>query len=109
MKNIRITQKERRFLIIWIGVCAFAWFVNYAQIRGYVGNQVYLFTIGWDSTDFWPFTNFTHNLELDNNIGPGFRLNDTGAFYGIFKSFNSPEFIVYSLLGVAIIFVPKIW
>jgi hypothetical protein len=125
ISTVNKAQKERRFLIIWIGVCLFAFFVNAASINGDVADPgsktvVNLWTTDMDQKDFWPFTSYTKYYSVgypkQGVVDRGYGLNlsqldvyEGTHFYGIFKSFNFPELIVYSLIGFAIIYIPKIW
>lgn len=113
-----ITKKNRQFLIIWICTCCFALLCNVIPIRGvlYKGDYeekraaIFLFTSG-SSRNFWPFTNDFINDQLfineEGNLSAG-TLEPNG-FEGVFNEFDYPEFFVYVLLGLAIVFVPKFW
>lgn len=126
-----LKTSERRFLIVWICICLFALISNIAPIRGIIDSGAsgsysstyfrptsMLFSSGdaeEASKKFWPFTNsfqnkyayitdYSKELYL---LGPS-NLPDPG-FFGIFNGFDYLEFIVYTLLGLAIVFIPKIW
>jgi hypothetical protein len=123
MEKIIPTLREKRFLIIWLGICLFALFLNLADIQGKIeskdGKYQYLFFFSSEmyghlyDNDFYPFTDFVVERSVlypseklrDYYIGKGTYLR----FNGIFNSFNLPEFIFYSLLGLGIVFIPKIW
>ena len=128
--NTKITKRERRFLIIWMGVCLFAFLSTIAPIRGTIiddnfqyGTQtnpgIWLFSSGSPSRaakQFWPFTSdfiYEHNITpIENGVLMGHvrgYLGKTHGFWGIFNGFDYLELLVYSLLGLAIIFIPKIW
>ena len=107
MKKLTITQKEKRFLIIWIGICLFAFFVNLVPIEGKIDDFTYIFTVG-ESGGFYPFTSDfmgRHFIGYDQYDFMQFK----PRFNGIFNSFNLPEFIFYILLGFGIVYIPKIW
>src|SRR4051812_20719601 len=122
---MNLTLKNKRFLIIWICVNAFALFVNVAKIEGDItsdkplGNQgVHIITHYhllttidniFSNDKFWPFTTFykgdsEDGLLLLRNSG---TTGDKLLFYGIFNSYNFPAFLFYSLLGIAIVYIPK--
>jgi len=112
-----ISLKEKRFLIIWLGVCVLAFFLNLADIRGHIKFDEFkyhsLFSSSYDRNDsshkydddFYPFTKFIeeNHYQTDSNFV------SYKSFNGIFNSFNLPEFIFYSILGLSIIFIPKLW
>jgi hypothetical protein len=106
MIKFKLSTKEKRFLIVWLGVCFFAFFVNFAGVYTEYDINRKLFTSGWDESQFWPFVTFNTNVEVNEKYG---LFTPMIGFNGIFKSFNLPEFITYSLLGVGIVIVPKIW
>ena len=123
-----LTLKNRRFLVVWICINAFALFVNVAHIQGeiksYSGTtcKIDLLTDGHGVSEdyslfhpetFYPFTteytatcyasssyfeNHVYNYDVPNN-----------SFKGIFNGYSYWEFIVYTLLGFAIVFIPKVW
>ncbi|WP_118972468.1 hypothetical protein [Taibaiella koreensis] len=102
---------EKRFLIVWIGVCSFAFFVNLADLKGHYTRGGNIWTSGQNQGDFWPFTNFTTYVEGVTFVGidPSYSYASHTGFNGIFNSFDLPEFVFYSFLGLAIVFIPKIW
>jgi hypothetical protein len=103
---MKLSVREKRFLIVWLGICFFAFFVNFAGVYVEFDTNQKIFTSGWDDNQFWPFVTFNHNMEVAARYG----VPELGkGFGGIFKSFNLPEFITYSLVGVGIVLVPKIW
>ncbi len=173
MKNISL--KQRRFLIVWICINAFALFVNIAQFKGqiqeeyckqvvgesrhirlwpemppedsiiarrkYLHPEIDLLTHGdgYEDTNklayffsynrgcgekanlehsFYPFrTKFLysfipvysyfdqpgHNVELYGCDKP------MTGFLGIFNGYSYLEFVVYTILGFFIIYIPKLW
>lgn len=131
MRKLTLTAKERRFLIIWVSLCAFALLCNVAPIKGTIKKgqpgwprsekfepATNLFASGnkEDMAEFWPLNaNFVNKNEYYENGHSGFHYslvdnsNGPSGFYGIFNGFDYLEFFVYSFLGLAIIFVPKIW
>lgn len=121
----KTTINQKRFLIIWICLHSFALFVNVFNIRGrlstsnFISSSTadnYLFTSSSSSSyknDFWPITNFTE--EQRYYIEPAYLSFQKGtwayktAFKGIFQDYDYSEFIFYILLGLAVIYLPKIW
>lgn len=127
LPRMKITQSQKRFLIVWFCINLFALIVNIVPIEGKLTsndslNSVYWFTREGDSKKFWPFTNYVDNWTRPkgNNYG---LFSDAGdfsvinksdlehvsRFNGFFHSYDISEFMVYTILGIAIIFVPKIW
>ncbi|QNR85077.1 hypothetical protein H9N25_00780 [Pedobacter riviphilus] len=120
-----VTLNQKRFLIVWICIHSFALFVNVASIYGTIneGTQTLgysnLFTINSYEDDFWPFTKFTetesyidYSPNIFDEIGKpkrGIWRDKTPSFNGIFTGYNLPEYIFYIILGLGIIFIPKIW
>ncbi|WP_395051003.1 hypothetical protein [Flavobacterium sp.] len=123
MKKSIITLKEKRFLIIWLGICGFACFMNAAKVGGKIdfgnGRYQYLFfynprlTGDTYNEDFYPFTEFIVDNSArypSENFSQYFIDDGTYIrFNGIFNSFDLPEFIFYSILGLCIVFTPKVW
>jgi hypothetical protein len=115
MKPLNLTLNQKRFLIIWILFHSFALFVNVAHIYGTLhdgygkdndNTTVYLFcnTLPDRESDFWPFTSYTEE-SYQSNLG-----NYYERYYGgIFNSYGFPEYIFYMLLGLGIVFIPKLW
>lgn len=100
MKQLMITKGERRFLILWLATWSFAFFVNLTDINGKIFRNTtpqYIFTENSEhrTQDFYPFTTF---IEAHCT-----------CFNGIFNSFNLVEWVVYCLIGIGIVFIPKIW
>lgn len=119
MKKSIISLGQRRFLIIWCCFHLLALAINLADIEGrtiadspengYYSHQndqrniTYLFTNGYDRTDgFWPFVKYT---RAQYNPMSG-RVD---VFYGIFTGYDISEFLVYVGIGLAIVFLPKLW
>ncbi len=124
---MKLSLKDRRFLIVWISVNAFALFVNIAHIKGELQKksgywdynnipQWNLFTEGngidedysiFHPATFWPFTTdfTTYNIRSSN----GNLYDERKGFAGIFNEYSYLEFIVYCLLGIAVVIVPKLW
>lgn len=133
---MKISLKERRFLIVWTCVNLFALIVNIADIHGTIseprspvtktGNQewvfesipgFYLWTAGNHDDVFWPFQSkfiaTRRNIGYPVFIGDGNTLNVLPGkitdFLGIFNGYDYLEFGIYMILGFVIIFLPKIW
>lgn len=73
----------------------------------HIEDITYLFTDGntFNSSDFWPFTAYLITKE----DGVSGYYTKTTCFGGIFNSYGFPEYIAYMLLGLAIVFIPKLW
>lgn len=123
MKKLLPSINEKRFLIVWLGICSLALFLNVADIQGKIevkgGKYQYLFFFSSEmyghsyDEDFYPFTDF---IVESSTLYPSEKIRDyyigSGTytrFNGIFNSFNLPEFIFYSILGIGIVFLPKLW
>ncbi len=123
---MKITLKQKRFLIIWILIHSFALFVNLENIRGkipseatisydnyhtkfYNDSYVYLFTTGTYAfgDDFWPFTTFYSAVSERPHYSDG--VVNTVYFNGIFNAYKWPAYFFYLFLGFAVIYLPKIW
>lgn len=132
MKKIKITQKDRRILIVLMGINLFALFVNYFELSpkfdiGDYSNksEIYLLTdskapkllnqMSWSTRNgnslmyktrhpnhFWPFTKFYEKAHF-----PSSRIKS--RFRGIFADFDHSEFIVYSLLIFGVVIIRKLW
>ena len=75
---------------------------NYYNVSGNVTTVTYLFTDGYDRTNgFWPFVQYTPRIY--------YPLGVNSSFNGIFAGYDVSEFITYIILGLAIVFLPKIW
>lgn len=133
-----MSLKSRRFLIVWCCVNSFALLVNLAHIKGQIINSenkndrnvenvvVNLFTDGGgideDYSFFHPATFYPFTSEFYSNSERGVS-SETGSwvsyssitwyknirFYGVFNGYSYLEFIVYIILGFAIVFIPKMW
>jgi hypothetical protein len=124
--DIMVTQKEKRFLIVWFLVITFAYLCNTVPIsgtivpyqavdeQGYQKTAIYLFSAngwgGYSDSDFWPFVDYTDDYDgtsaLSNINSEKYPVR---IFNGIFASFNGWEFIIYAAIGLGIVFLPKIW
>jgi hypothetical protein len=126
-----VTRGNRRFLIVWFAMCSFALLCNVAPIRGEIQAEnlntgtprICLFTNRGDG--FWPFsTEFFDDRWWTNRDYVEFPYRKNGAivdadgyirndipseFNGLFNGFEYLEFLVYGILGICIVFVPKIW
>lgn len=121
MKNWSISLNQKRFLIVWLGVCLFALFLNVANVGGKIeltnGEPQYIFFDNSDpyghgyEDDFYPFTEFISDnlLQYPDITFDMYKRGTYTRFNGIFNSYNLPEFIFYSILGLSIIFLPKLW
>jgi len=121
MKKIQLTKKQRRTIIILMGINLFALFVNFFNLSPKIEsntkndlgqltstNRYYLLTdsnsYSNKTKDFWPFTQFT---DSQPHHGRNYTLRY--RFYGIFTNFDHSEFLVYCLLIFGVVFIPKIW
>ena|SRR5690554_4466278 len=132
MKKIKITQKQRRIIIVLMSINLFALFVNFFELSpkfnaGNYSNQnyIYLFTDskapsllnqnGWTTINgnsmmyktrhpnhFWPFTKFYETANSPTSI-------IKSRFRGIFPDFDHTEFLVYTLIIFGSIFIRKLW
>lgn len=122
IKSITINQK--RFLIAWTIFHSFALFVNLFKIDGSLKMTLYspifnVFTTTYQTgayDDFWPFVPYTSNgivlLTEKSNDDPWIwkdLAQDSFNFFGVFNSYNFPEYIFYMLLGFGFIYLPKLW
>ncbi|WP_276345636.1 hypothetical protein [Daejeonella sp. JGW-45] len=115
---MKITIAQRRFLILWVLFHSFALFVNVFKISGTIVNESYdagtywkskyvqLFTTGPDE-DFWPITEYSSYRKYI----PYYRdtPEEVYNFNGIFNSYDFTEYIFYFLIGLGIVFIPKLW
>lgn len=110
--NLKLTTNEKRFLVIWIIVHSFALFVNLADIEGaidfnnrdYTYTPTYFFThYNSNRSDFWPFTKFITTSRCADCV------SSETIFEGVFNSYGTAEYLFYMVIGLAIIFVPKLW
>ena len=114
---MNLDTKQKRFLIIWIIFHSFALFVNLAKIQGTIKEESslftpeakyeYLFTSLTDWDKFWPIT--TYYEKVHKYPTPTTSAYDVIYFNGIFNSYDYREYIFYILIGIGIVFVPKIW
>lgn len=115
---MKLSLNQKRFLIVWILFHSFALFVNLADIKGTTQNEGHLVENGYYKNttinlltsnthpSFWPFVNYYEDtFEYQS---PNYRTENLD-FNGIFYSYSFSEYIFYILLGLAIIFVPKLW
>lgn len=123
MKKIIISLKEKRFLIVWLGLCSFALFLNVFNISGKIesddGKYQFLFFYSSEENghpydeDFYPFTKFITNKSVlypsESFSKYYITKGNYTRFNGIFNSFNLAEFVFYSLLGLGIVILPKVW
>lgn len=95
-------------MILWITLNSFALFVNLADIEGRISDNgnttVNLFTATNEKSDFWPFTTYYKKY-----LGFGNSSTDSYYFQGIFNSYDLPEYIFYVVLGISIVYIPKVW
>lgn len=117
-----MTLKNKRFLIVWFLTSGFALLCNVANLRGEIKENklnsrgkydMYINILtGYENPEnsFWPFTNTF--IEKYRYIS----VNDTTVpddlikgFAGIFNGFDYLEFIVYGIVALAIIYIPKMW
>lgn len=117
-----LTIKNRRFLIVWFLVSGFALLCNIANLRGQIKDQklnskgkydMYiniLSSYGSTENSFWPFTNtFIEKYQYVSADDTTVPDNWVKGFEGIFNGFNYLEFIVYGIVALAIVYVPKMW
>ncbi|CAG5074469.1 hypothetical protein DYBT9623_05156 [Dyadobacter sp. CECT 9623] len=126
-----LNQKNKQFLIVWFTICLFALLCNVAPIEGEVQSEdfnngkprIHLLTN--QGSGFWPFsTEFRDSRWWDNRDyveypwrknGPladadgNIRNDIPSEFNGIFNGFDYLEFLVYGIIGLAIVYFPKIW
>ena len=129
----KISLKERRFLIIWFCINAFALFVNIANLEGRIdkGSMDLFYTTKYEQhmrsnvicilTDrysskrnvgltFYPFNNnfskISYSYKDDEN--KEVYVTESG-FLGIFNGYGYFDFCVYILIGFVLVFLPKIW
>lgn len=123
MKKITVTLGNKRFLIVWMAIHAFALFVNTARVRGTIKtdnpykDESHIWTTANDWTyggDFWPFTTFfKHNdgkaaySPVDGHVL--YQYDSYTVFNGLFNGYGYSEFLAYVVLGFCIVFVPKAW
>ena len=112
------TLKQKRFLIVWCCFHLLALLVNIVPINGDLSHQVkhnefspenneynilYVFTNGYDKTDgFWPFVKYSYSKYYYNT-------GTVDVFNGIFAGYDIGEAVTYILIGIAIVFLPKLW
>ena len=109
---------QKRFLIVWCIFHSFALATNLIPIDYHYDNQSYgqnyLFTNGdpYNSyLGFWPFVEYNktyYGFGIDTYTHTHTH-TDAKQFLGIFFNYNISSFIVYILLGFAIVFIPKLW
>lgn len=110
----KISLREKRFLIIWVLFHAFALFLSIAEIKGNYENGYY-FSNSSSTKDFWPFAGFNNegyspNFKGYDASGSSItRYEPYSTFKGIFNGYDLTEFIAYMVLGLGIVFIPKIW
>jgi hypothetical protein len=114
---MKISTKQKRFLIIWIIINTFALFVNKVSLEGNLngslpengrdGYQTYILTNTWTHEGFWPFVPFIeskyYNASGMQNAGT------VHTFNGLFYSYDLAAFMLYIALGFGIVFIPKLW
>lgn len=117
-----LTQKNRRFLIVWFAILTFALLCNLVPIRGKIRDYqqldergkaipaIFLFTDGnSDDYGFWPFVSYTDNYIGSFAADSIENATDMRVFYGIFHFFGFWEYLIYGAVGLAIVFLPQIW
>jgi len=114
MKSISLNQ--RRFLIIWCFFHLFALATNLIPIKGEItseGYNNYIFTYGESGSyydgGFWPFVKMNDEKGYDTYDHQTNERKYRSIFLGIFHKYNTGAFIVYIVLGFAIVFLPKLW
>ena len=132
--NFKLTKKEKRIIIILMTINLFAFFVNHFRLSPIfdIGeypktDEVFLFTdakenkmlndnsysIGYDLYDtrssehFYPFTEFIEKERPSFTNSEGYYLKT--RYRGLFPDYDKSEFLVYTLLIFAVVFVRKIW
>ena len=121
MKKSIISLGQRRFLIIWIAFHCTALFFNVAKIEGSLRNRGYspvfnLFTTIDDThyDEFYPFVRFVYTGKYSSIKGEYAYIyvnksQDATNFFGVFTGYDVKAFFFYIVLGLAIIFLPKLW
>jgi hypothetical protein len=114
---MKISLGQKRFLIIWCLFHLFALATSVIPIKGEIlieedGMKYtnYIFTDKWDvEGKFWPFVEMydpngynTYNRFIEQRV-------QKGEFKGIFRNYNIGAFFVYIVLGLLIVFLPKLW
>ncbi len=101
---MKLTLNQKRFLVYWMLFHSFALFVNVAGIYGtiHIDNHttISIFTDPptTGNQGFWPFVSYS----MSNFVY--YR----SSFHGIFYNYRFSEYIFYIVLGLVIIFVPKL-
>ena len=93
---------------IWTKTSSTGIDANYINVE----RPLFVFTDGEYSTNggsFWPFVKMWEADILGYNSYNDDTDMYTGRFKGLFYNYNYKAFIVYLLLGLAIVFLPKIW
>lgn len=132
--SMKISLKQRRFLIVWGIFHLFALTVNMIPVEGLVHisgkiwtktnptgidahyvnveRPLYIFTYPDHSAidgNFWPFVKMWEADYLGSNSYNDDSDMYTGRFKGLFYNYSYKAFIVYILIGLAIVFLPKLW
>ncbi len=111
---MKISLNSRRFLLIWFTFHSFALATNLIPIKGEISIQnegeeyrtsraFYIFTDAFrlrNESDFWPFV----AMYDENGYGP-----DRSIFRGIFYDYSIGAFLLYTIGGFVIVFLPLLW
>lgn len=100
LKSLQVSKTERRVVIILMIINSFAYFVNKFGLSGKINS---CWTI---------FTNTTNRrlYEIKGEFYPFVEFVDRSwCFNGLFPSYDSSEFFVYTLLIFGILIIKKIW
>ncbi len=109
---MKITLKQRRFLIIWCIFHSFAYISNLIPITFDIHSND-IFTNGDDfnpNYGVWPFVEYFRFCKScgDWNSAHTMR-DDVNVFRGIFFNYNFMIFIIYLIVGISIVYIPKLW
>ena len=133
---MNLSTNSKRFLIVWVIFHSFALFVNIAHIEGYYSMKInppndyegftYTYILTHNDTlnknSFWPLTKYEtgeswvdtiYNYQSVNNdlvkTPIRFQICNNHYFNGVFNSYGFTEYIFYTLVGIGIVYLPKIW
>lgn len=123
---MKITLSQKRFLIIWCCFHITGILTNKLRIEGAIRNKYWspvfnVFTTPQQNHDgqLWPFVTFggwgnyiflQRSSPDDAYFYKYFDRNEKwNNFFGIFNGYDWNAFVLWMIVGFAIVFIPKIW
>ncbi|MCF2490246.1 hypothetical protein [Dyadobacter sp. CY347] len=108
--------------------------VSWRKVGKPASTPIYLFSSGYNNDGFWPFSTYIIESEYMTNPSeenlaenesreyarnhPDMYVSESHldvktynvtTFNGVFNGFDYWEFLIYGIIGLAFVYIPKVW